>query len=324
MNISHLTARWRISSSGKNAGAYWGALALLLLLAGVPFALLSWAAPESRSEGTSDTRIAGSAGNLRPSSAPGAAAPHIGVEGAVPATPTPQSSAGPAPRIAAERLPAPAPAAAAKAAETDFGIECWPTLAVVPGGASTISCNVPVFHGDGSDISLTCRAEGMTCHMNPSKVRTTVDNRTLSAQLTVVAPPSAPVGTRKAVAVASGGETGAAVEQAEVDVSIPPPFSVSCESIGAAFAKGAYAEIKCWVAFVEGFSDDVALAVKDSGATSTGLDVDLLRAAPNQTRSFTIGFNTGNLDSGVHAIRVGASSARYQQDSLATFQVLPE
>jgi hypothetical protein len=323
MNISELAARWRTSSPGNSAATYSVALAILLLLAGVPFVLLSWAAPDSKAERSPDTRLTGSLGNPRPASSPSAIASLPGVDVAAP--PSPQASSSQNPQVAATRAPAPAaaaPAKGAKGAEADFEIECWPTLSVVPGGTSTVDCNVPVFNGDGSDISLSCRVEGMTCAMSPEKVRTTVDNRTLAAKLTVVAPESAPVGIRKAVAIASGGETGAAAKQADVDVNIPPPFTVSCESIGAAFAKGADAKIKCWVAFLEGYSEDVALAIKDSGATSAGLDVQSLRVVPNQTRSFTIQLNTGNLESGIHAIRVGASTARYQQDAVAAFQVL--
>ncbi len=322
MNISELAARWRISSPGNSAATYSVALAILLLLAGVPFVLLSWAAPESKAERSPDTRLTGSLG-LRPASSPSAAASLPGFDVAAP--PSPQASSGQTPQVATIRPPVPAaaaPAKGAKGAEADFEIECWPTLSVVPGGTSTIDCNVPVFNGDGSDISLTCRVDGMTCAMSPEKVRTTVDNRTLAAKLTVVAPESAPVGIRKAVALASGGETGAAAKQADVDVNIPPPFTVSCESIGAAFSKGADAKIKCWVAFLEGYSEDVALTIKDSGATSAGLDVNALSVAPNQTRSFTIQLNTGSLESGIHAIRVGASTARYQQDAVAAFQVL--
>jgi hypothetical protein len=323
MNISELTARWRISSPGNSAATYSVALTILLLLAGVPFLLLSWAAPESEAERSPDTRLTGSLGNLRPASSPTAAVSLPGVDIAAP--PSPQASSSETPQVAATHAPAPAPAApakGAKGAEADFEIECWPTLSVVPGGTSTVDCNVPVFNGDGSDISLSCSVDGMTCSMSPGKVRTTVDNRTLAAKLTVTAPGSAPVGIRKAVAIASGGETGAAVKQADVDVNVPPPFTVSCESIGAAFSRGADAKIKCWVAFLEGYSEEVALAIKDSGATSAGLDVQSLGVAPNQTRSFTIQLNTGSLESGIHAIRVGASTARYQQDAVAAFQVL--
>lgn len=321
MNISKLAARWRISSPGNTAATYSVALAILLLLAGVPFVLLSWAAPESKAEGSPATRLTGSLAN-RPASSPITAASLPGIDVA---PPSPQASSSQTPQAAATRAPAPAaaPARSAKGAKADFEIECWPTLSVVPGGTSTVDCNVPVFNGDGSDISLTCRVDGMTCAISPQKVRTTVDNRTLAAKLTVTAPDSAPVGIRKAVAIASGGETGAAVKQADVDVNVPPPFTVSCESIGAAFSKGADAKIKCWVAFLEGYSEEVALAVKDSGATSAGLDVYSLTVAPNQTRSFTIQLNTRNLESGIHAIRVGASTARYQQDAVASFQVLP-
>jgi hypothetical protein len=325
MNISELAARWRISSPGNSVATYSVAFAILLLLAGVPFVLLSWAAPESKAERSPDTRLTGSLGNNpRPASSPSAVGSLPGVDVAAP--PSPQVSSSQTPQVAATRAPAPAaaaPAKAAKGAEADFEIECWPTLSVVPGGTSAVDCNVPVFNGDGSDISLSCRVEGMTCSMSPEKVRTTVDNRTLAAKLTVVAPASAPVGIRKAVAIAGGGETGAAAKQADVDVNVPPPFTVSCESIWAAFAKGADAKIKCWVAFLEGYSENVALAIKDSGATSAGLDVHSLSVAPNQTRSFTIQLNTGSLESGIHAIRVGASTARYQQDAVAAFQVLP-
>lgn len=325
MNITDLAARWRPSSPAKSAVTYSAALFILLLLAGVPFLLLSWAAPESKAERPSDTRLAGSGGNLRPVASPSAVASLPGLETSASTTPSPQVPASPSSQQAAARQPAPvaAPVKAGEAAEADFGIECWPTLVVVPGGTTTIACSIPVFNGDGSDISLNCRVEGMTCSMSPEKVRTTGENRTLAARLTVAAPESAPVGIRKAVAIASGGETGAAVKQADVDVSIPPPFTVSCESIGATFSKGSDAKIMCWVAFLEGFGDDVHLAIKDSGATSASLDVHMLDVAPNQTRSFTIRFNTGTLNSGIHTIRVGVSSVRHHQDAVAAFQVLP-
>lgn len=107
-----------------------------------------------------------------------------------------------------------------------------------------------------------------------------------------------------------------------MDLNVPPPFTVSCESTGATFSKISDARIKCWVSFVEGFSDSVGLSIKNSGATSARLDVPALAPAPNQTRSFAIQFNTGGLESGVHAIVVGVSSPRHQQDAVASFQVL--
>jgi hypothetical protein len=159
--------------------------------------------------------------------------------------------------------------------------------------------------------------------MTPETVKDARANRSVVAKLTVTAPGSASVGTYKAKAMAAGGETGAALEETEVDVSVPPPFSVSCESIGAAFAKGADATIKCWVAFQEGSAADVALTIKNPREVPASLDVAAVRGGPNQTRSFTISLSTEQLESRSYMVRVTASSLGYSQEAGALFQVLP-
>jgi hypothetical protein len=222
-----------------------------------------------------------------------------------------------------ETRPQPAAGGAPNARSADFDIQCWPTLAVSPGRSTTVDCNIPVYHGDGSEIALACEVAGMACVMSPNRVQTLEDRRTLTAKLTVSAPASAPVGIRRATVVATGGETGAALEQSEVDVNVPPPFSVSCESIGATFAKGAQARIKCWVTFTEGSGDAVNLSIKDPAKVPAGLDTLTLTPAPNQTKVFSIVLDTNRIDAGNHTVRVGATSPRYEQEAWAIFQVLP-
>lgn len=216
MNISDLAGRWRAALPGKSAAAFWGSLALLLLLAGIPLVLLALTAPQSKAERQVETgRLAAAARNMGAVTSPSAGASLPGVDEAAPTSPGPEASAGLTPQSSRAGQPeyrSAAPVEAAKTARADFEIECWPTLLVVPGGSTTINCNVPVFNGDGSEISLVCRVEGMTCGMSPDKVRTQSGNRTLAATLTVTAPDSAPVGVRKAVAIAGGGETGVAVQ----------------------------------------------------------------------------------------------------------------
>ncbi len=81
-----------------------------------------------------------------------------------------------------------------------------------------------MFNGDGSDISLTCKVEGMGCQVSPDKVRAMEDKTTMSAKMTVTAPDAAAVGIRTASVVATGGETGAALKQTDVEVNVPPTF----------------------------------------------------------------------------------------------------
>lgn len=317
MRIANLVTKVRTLSPGRSSVTYWASLAVLMLLAGLPFALLSWAAPSSEvEESLAPSAMTAPARVTDPAPNPSAAVslPSSGPTGA-----TPDAS-----EIAATPSPAPAdvpPPSEAKGA--DFDIRCWPTVSVVPGGSATVECSIPVFHGDGRDISLECRAEGMACEMSPRKVRAFDNNQTLTAKLTVTAPGSLPVGNFKAQARASGGETGAAFEETDVDVNVPPPFSVICESIGASFAKGSDARIKCWVTFAAGFSDDVALSISNGDAAHAALDTPALRPVPNQTRSFTIQLDTEQLETRSYVVGIRAESVRYTQEASALFQVLP-
>ena len=322
MNTGDVVAKWRAMSPGKGAAAFWGALTALLLLAALPLVLLSMTAPSSKAEKPLEDgrRLAASARNAAPDSSPSTVPSLPGIDDAGSKPPVPQRPATPgAPALSTLVTPA----AADHVRATDFDLQCWPTMSVVPGTSSTIDCDVSGFNGDGTEISLTCRAEGMVCRMSPETVKDVKDNRTVVAKLTVTAPGSASVGTYTAKAMAAGGETGAALEETEVDVSVPPPFSVSCESIGAAFEKGADARIKCWVAFQEGSADDVALTIKNPREVPATLDVAAVRGVPNQTRSFTILLSTEQLESRSYMVRITASSLRYSQEAGALFQILP-
>lgn len=321
MNTAELIAKWRALSPGRSVAVYWGGLAALVLMAGLPFLFLSATATTSEAERPSPSRAAGSVGassTLRPNAF---SSPSLAAGSA--ATPNPDNAVA---RTFSDEQARQQPADGAPASNVkgaDFDIQCWPTLAVSPGRSTTIDCNIPVYHGDGSEIALSCQVAGMACAMSPDRVQALEDRRTLSAKLTVTAPTSAPVGLRRATVVATGGETGAALEQSDVDVNVPTPFSVSCESIGATFVKGTDARIKCWVTFMEGADDVVSLSIKDPAKVAAGLDTLSLPPAPNQTKVFSIVLDTNRITPGNHTVRVGATSPRYEQDAWAIFQVLP-
>ncbi|MEX0789823.1 MAG: hypothetical protein WD178_03515, partial [Actinomycetota bacterium] len=319
LNLADLVSKWRAFSPARSIVSYWASLAVLVVLAGLPFVLLAWAAPSSEEEApAASALVTASTRGAEPDPSPGA-----GVS-APPAGPT-VAAAPVLPDVSSlQSEPPNGFEQTGEAQGADFDIRCWPTITVVPGGRATVECSIPVFHGDGSDISLDCRAEGMTCEMSPRKVQAASDNRTHSVKLTVTAPGSASVGMFKARAVASGGETGSSMQEADVDVNVPPPFSVSCESIGAAFVRGADARIKCWVSFAGGFSDEIALSVSNSEEVPAAVDTSALKPAPDQTRAFTIELDTGKLESRSHVVRIRASSVRYVQDAVALFHILPE
>lgn len=317
MRIAKLVTKLRALSPGRSSVTYWASLAVLMLLAGLPFALLARSAPSSEEEAPlAPSAMSAPARVTDPDLNPSAT---VSLPSAGPPVATSDASdfsAPPSPALV--DVPPPSEARGA-----DFDIRCWPTVSIVPGGSATVECSIPVFHGDGSDISLECRAEGMTCEMSPRKVRAFDNYQTLTAKLTVTAPGSLPVGNFKAQARASGGETGAAFKETEVDVNVPPPFSVSCESIGASFAQGSDARIKCWVTFAAGFSDDVALSISNVDAGHAALDTPALRPVPNQTRSFTIQLDTEQLETRFYVVGIRAESVRYTQEATALFQVLP-
>lgn len=321
LNTAELIAKWRALSPGKSVAIYWGGLALLVLMAGVPFFLLSATATTSEAERSSDSRLTGAVGASSTTTPDALSSPSFSAG----------SSASPSPDGTVIQTPVggpvrPLPANAVASADdrgADFDIQCWPTLAVSPGRSTTIDCNIPVYNGDGSEIALACQVTGMACVMSPDRVQPLEDRRTLTAKLTVSAPASAPVGLRRATVVATGGETGASLEQADVDVNVPPPFSVSCESIGATFVQGAEARIKCWVTFMEDSDDVVSLSIKDPGRVAAGLDALTLTGTLNQTKVFSIVLDTERIAPGNHSVRLGATTPRYEQEAWALFEIRP-
>lgn len=206
---------------------------------------------------------------------------------------------------------------------SDFYIQCWPAMTVVPGRSTTVECSISLANGYNSDISLACRVDGMDCSLNPDRIKALPDLTSMTTKLTVSAPASAPVGTRAASVMATGGETGSALRQADLKVNVPPPFSVSCESVGTSFVLGTKATVKCWVSFLDGFDDPVSLTLTKTGGLQAGLDTTALPASPNQTRAFTIEVDTEGLQSRPYVVQVAAASNRYVQEATAVFQVVP-
>lgn len=317
-------AGWRALSKGHGPAVYWGGLALLVFLAAVPFVLFSVTAPSS--EVDRPVQLSSSSRSLDgdPPSAPSdpsspAARPVAAEAGA--ASPTPR---------AAVQAPAGRPARSAASsggaddrADGDFEIGCWPEAAVIPGRSATVDCSVEITNGYDSEISIACRVEGMECAVSPARLQPVPGQDTMPAKLTISAPASAAVGTRLAAVTATGGETGAAQRHADVNVDVPPPFSVSCESVGTSFVVGSQAQVKCWVTFHEGFGDDVSLRLLNGAAVDATLDTTLLSPAPNETRSFVIQVDTAGLANRPYALQVGAASDRYREEATALFQIIP-
>jgi hypothetical protein len=205
----------------------------------------------------------------------------------------------------------------------DFEVGCWPEVTVVPGRSATVECSVEISNGYDSEISLSCRVDGMDCAVSPADLRPVPGEPAMPAKLTVSAPASAAVGTRLAVVSATGGEAGAAQRHADVKVNVPPPFSVSCESVGTSFVVGSQAEVKCWVTFHEGFGENVSLRLLNGSALDATLDTTLLSPAPNETRSFVIQVDTAGLANRPYTLQVGAASERYREEATALFQIVP-
>lgn len=323
MISTRLIPRLRALFPGRSAATFWGAISALVALATLPFLLLAVTAPSSEIEGAVDsTGPAASISSATPPAAP-ATAPSPGDRtGSAEPAPTGPSPVTPTLAVAPVNQSRTAPAAAAVDLGADFDIQCWPSLAVVPGASATVECNIPVFNGDGSDISLSCKVEGMDCRLSPDKVKAVEDETATRSRLTVTAPDAAGVGVRTASVVATGGETGSALKQADVEISVPPPFSLSCESIGTSFVKGQDASIGCWISFQQGFSEEVSLAVLDpkDGAT---VDPATFRPVENQTKTFTILLDTSGKKAGSHFVRVGASSPKYTVETVASFELMP-
>lgn len=323
MNPARLIPRLRALSPGRSAATFWGAISALVALATLPFLLLAVTAPSSEIEGGVDgTGPSASISSATPSAVPATApAPDV-LTGSVAPAPVNPGLVAPTPAVAAPTATRTTPAAVAVDLGADFDIQCWPSLAVVPGASATVECNIPVFNGDGSDISLSCKVEGMDCRLSPDKVKAVEDETATRSRLTVTAPDAAGVGVRTASVVATGGETGSALKQADVEISVPPPFSLSCESIGTSFVKGEDASIGCWISFEQGFSDEVNLAVLDPETGAT-VDPATFRPVENQTKTFTIRLDTGGKKAGSHFVRVGASSPKYTVETVTSFELTP-
>lgn len=315
---------WRALSPGRNAAAYWGGLLVLLMLAGLPFFVLSATAPSSNVEGPAGAAgLSGSPSPLaRPSPGTGTPAPSV--------SPPPAASSQP---MAAPGRPRPAPSgpaidpsltkAVSEFRDSDFQVQCWPAMTVSPGQSSTVDCSIVLAEGFRNPISLACRVEGMGCEMSPDTIDPTGEGRILTSRLSVTASHSVPVGTRVATVTAAGGRAGSPLKQAEIDVNVPPPFSVACETVGTSFRQGESAQVKCWVTFLDGSRDTVTLSLKNGGGLPADLDVRALLPIPTQTRSFTVELDTGELESRTYELLVGASSSRYSEDATVIFSVVP-
>lgn len=324
MEFGKLPVVRRAAGRGRKVLTYWAALAGLLLLAGVPVAVLSATAPSTqvedgggitevsetvRGSGSADPidpAVPSPAGSLNPE-ASGSPAPSPGVSAAAVRTPSGQAPSNAAPVNL----------------DAGFGIQCWPDLDVVPGGSATVECNIPLLNGFTGEIDLSCRVAGMSCSLSPNPVLAVPNRSAMTTRLTVTAPDSSPVGLVLAAVSATGGETGAATKTTDVRVNVPPPFLVRCESLGASFVKGEEAAMKCWISFHGGFRDDVVLSVLDASGVPVTLDVAKMPAAPNQTRAFNLQIDTAALAAGLHQVKVGVSSNRYLQEAAAVFSVVP-
>jgi hypothetical protein len=315
----------RFAGGGRrNVLAYWAALAGLLLLAGVPVAILSATAPSSQVEdGGGLSAISQTVRRSGPTYPIDSLTPSPAGSG------NPQSPGSPAPSRGVDVAPgrsssAQAPSTQAPAnLDAGFGIQCWPDLDVVPGGSATVECNIPLLHGFTGEIGLSCQVAGMSCSLSPNPVMAVADRSAMTTRLTVTAPDASPVGMVLASVSATGGETGSAMKTTDVRVNVPAPFLVRCESVGASFVKGEEAAMKCWISFHGGFQDAVAVTVLDAAGIPVALDTATMAAAPNQTRAFNLQFDTAALAAGVHQVKVGVSSNRYLQEAAAVFSVVP-
>lgn len=323
MEFGKLQVVRRAASGGGKALTQWAALAGLLLLAGVPVAILSATAPSTQVE--NDGGITEISETVR--SDPSKPSDPVFTSPTGSPNPEPPSAPEPSPggSVTAVRIPSgPAPSNLAPAnLDAGFGIQCWPDLDVVPGTSATVECNVPLLNGFTGEIDLSCRVAGMSCSLSPNPVVAVANRSAMTTRLTVTAPDSSPVGMVLAAVSATGGETGAAMKTTDVRVNVPSPFLVRCESLGASFEKGEEAAMKCWISFHGGFRDDVVLSVLDASGVPVALDTATMAAAPNQTRAFNLEIDTGALAAGVHQVKVAVSSNRYLQEAAAVFSVVP-
>ncbi|HEX2052340.1 MAG TPA: hypothetical protein VHJ78_01260 [Actinomycetota bacterium] len=325
---AELLEKWRAVSPGRSAAVYWGGFAVLAVMAAVPFILLTLTAPSSEVDrpvrlARSSPTVGSSFGEPAPSITP-QASPSAGESGAA-ASPSPQAGGGPA-RARASRTLAPAdtgPAGSDRFPDGEFDVQCWPTTAVVPGRTSTVDCRVLLTNGYSGDISLGCRIPGMECSLSPDRIHAIPSETAMTTRLTVTAPAGAPVSTRVASVTATGGESGAAQKHADVTVNVPPPFSVSCETVGAFFVQGTKAQVKCWVTFYDWLGRDVSLRLRNGAGVVAALDTSTLAPAPNQTRAFNIDLDTTGLPSRPYVLHVDAVSEPYRQEAAALFQVVP-
>ena len=292
-------------------------------MATVPFILLSVTAPEVRVDKPAEARSAARS-EAAPNQSSGLVPSPVSAEAGATAAPLPKPAP---PTPAAGNTAARAPSRSAKNASpfnpTDFQVQCWPAMVVLPGRSATVECSVLLVNGYSGEIGLACRVEGMGCAMAPDRVHAVSGQSAMPARLTVTGPASSEVGTRVVSVTATGRGATAPARTAEVKVNVPPPFSVSCESVGASFVKGEKARLKCWVTFVDGSADGVSLSLKKEDGLPAGLDTTTIPPAPNQTRAFMIELDTSELQSRNYVLHVSASSGRYHQDATAVFSVVP-
>ena len=81
--------------------------------------------------------------------------------------------------------------------------------------------------------------------------------------------------------------------------------------------------MKCWVTFLDSSSDVVSLSIRNGQGLPAGLDTSRLEARANETLAFNIEVDTDRLQSRTYVLQVHASSNRYQQETPASFQVVP-
>lgn len=329
MNLARIFDRLKVAPPSRKAVSYWGGIAALVVLAGLPFVIFSLSAPTSEIESGGRHDISGSL----------ASGAHDRTAGPTPsvtphATPMPDPTTIPdsssavmggrvAPDAGISLPPLPPATAATDYLGMDFDLQCWPSINVIPGRSSIVNCDIRSFHGFSGEIALDCVVEAMTCSVGPSKLQAPAGVDSAGVRVRVTAPENVVVGTKTLSISAVSGESGAAHRGAEVRVTVPPPFSMNCESVDVSIAQGSEGALKCWVAFAEGFSDELKLSVVDSGGARVALDISSLTPVPLQTRSFVVDIPAGPLALGDYVVRVEASSARYRQETAASFQVVP-
>lgn len=326
MLFARFAAWWRSMSPGGSAAAQIGGVVFLLLLGITPFAWLSITAPSEYVEDPRSPEIIvmhhapGPADPEEPPVDPAETGAAALLENPEPVRRPPPESPPPV------RAGPPAGHSGQSGSDfrgADFDLQCWPVASVIPGRSATVDCVVPVHNGFDSQIQLECRIQGMECSFSPDVVQPAADLANLYTKLVIAAPASAEVGDHAVSVAARAQDRHGTTRESRVKVSVPPPFTVACESVGATFIQGEGGAMKCWVSFLDGFSDEVAIRIADSAGVPATLEATALAPAPNQTLAFNIEVDTERLDARVYVLQVEAASPRYQQQAPAVLRVLP-